>query len=38
MKPCGASFENPTAYDEWAVQWRIRLDQEPRDGACVKPQ
>jgi uncharacterized protein YdiU (UPF0061 family) len=26
-------FENPAAYDEWAVRWRFRLDQEPQDGA-----
>jgi len=26
-------FENPAAYDEWAVRWRLRLGQEPHDGA-----
>jgi uncharacterized protein YdiU (UPF0061 family) len=26
-------FENPGAYDEWAVQWRLRLDREPQHGA-----
>jgi uncharacterized protein YdiU (UPF0061 family) len=26
-------FENPASYDEWAVRWRLRLDQEPQDGA-----
>jgi len=26
-------FENPAAYDEWAVRWRLRLDQAPQDGA-----
>src|SRR6516162_5793397 len=25
-------FENPASYDEWALRWRLRLDQEPQDG------
>lgn len=25
-------FENPAAFDEWAVRWRQRLDLEPQDG------
>jgi uncharacterized protein YdiU (UPF0061 family) len=26
-------FANPSAYDEWALRWRRRLDQEPTDAA-----
>jgi serine/tyrosine/threonine adenylyltransferase len=26
-------FADPAAYDEWAVRWRRRLEQEPADGA-----
>ena len=26
-------FENPSSYDQWAARWRLRLDQEPQDGA-----
>ena len=26
-------FENPASYDEWAVRWRARLDQEPGKAA-----
>ncbi|MHB8885324.1 MAG: protein adenylyltransferase SelO [Methylovirgula sp.] len=25
-------FENPAAFDEWAVGWRQRLEHEPQDG------
>jgi uncharacterized protein YdiU (UPF0061 family) len=27
-------FENPASYDEWALRWRLRLDQEPQDGGA----
>jgi protein adenylyltransferase len=29
-----ALFVDPAAYDGWAVRWRARLQEEPRDGAA----
>jgi len=28
------SFADPTAYDQWAVRWRQRIDDEPHDPAA----
>lgn len=28
-----ALFDDPAAFDRWAVRWRRRLDQDPRDAA-----
>ena len=26
-------FQDPSAYDRWAIRWRARLDEEPQDSA-----
>ena len=27
-------FEDPESYDDWAARWRLRLGEEPQDGAA----
>ncbi len=33
-EPVRELFVNPLAFDEWAIRWRLRLAEEPQDGAA----